>query len=104
MRPGEGLRAVLEARLQAIAQADQSESSAKAVLSATRLVEKMGWMPTMVRSSDQNLIVAIELRRLKEDRTAAEEWAQIDHLIKICEAAKNSMDWEAVALACLGEP
>ena len=48
MRPGDGPRAVLESRLLAIAQAVQSESSAKAVLSAARLVEKMGWMPTVV--------------------------------------------------------
>ena len=85
----------------AIAQADQFESSAKAVPSAAHLVEKMGWMPTIVRPSDWNLVVAIELQRLKEDRAAAKEWAQIDNLIKLCEAARSSSNGEAVALACL---
>ena len=43
MRLGDGPRAVLECRLLAVAQSDQSlESSAKSVLSAARLVEKMG--------------------------------------------------------------
>ena len=87
--------------LLAIAQADQTESSAKAVLSAAHLVEKMGWMPTMVRPSDRSPVVAIELQRSKEDRAAAKEWAQIDDLIRICDAARSSSDREAVALACL---
>ena len=51
----------MESRLLAIAQADQSESLAKAVLSAARLVEKMGRMPSVVRASDWNLVMAIEL-------------------------------------------
>ena len=101
MRPGDGLRAVLECRLLDIAQTDQSESSAKAVLSATRLVEKMGWMPAIVRPSDWHLVTAIELLRSKEDKAAAKEWAQIDDLIRICDAARSPSDWEAVALACL---
>ena len=101
MRPGDGPRAVLESRLLAIAQADQSESLAKAVLSAARLAEKMGWMPTVVRALDWNLVVAIELQRSKEERAAAKEWAQIDDLTRLCEAAKSLADWEAVALACL---
>ena len=42
MRLGDGPRAVLECRLLAVAQSDQSESSAKSVLSAARLEEKMG--------------------------------------------------------------
>ena len=92
MRPGDGLRAVLECRLLAIAQADQSESSAKAVLSAARLAEKMGWMPTVVRPSDWHLVTAIELQRSKEDRAAAKEWAQIDDLIRVCEAARSPSD------------
>ena len=50
----------------------------KAVLSAARLVEKMGWMPAIVRPSDWHLVTAIELQRSKEDRAAAKEWAQID--------------------------
>ena len=54
MRPGDGPRALLEFRLLAIAPADQSESLAKPVLSAARLAEKMGWMPTVVRASDWN--------------------------------------------------
>ena len=41
--------------------ADHSESLAKAVLSAARLAEKMGWMSTVVRASDSKLIVAIKL-------------------------------------------
>ena len=45
--------------------------------------------------------MAIELQRSKEDRAAAKEWAQIDDLIKICDVAGSSSDWEAVALACL---
>ena len=75
MRPGDGPRTVLESRLLAIAQADQSESLAKAVLSAARVAEKMAWMPTVVRASDWNLVVAIELQRSKEERAAAKEWA-----------------------------
>ena len=42
MRPGNGPRAVLECRMQAIAHNDQSESSAKALVLAPRLVETMG--------------------------------------------------------------
>ena len=104
MRPGDGPRANLESKLPAIAQANQSHSLAKAVLSAGRLAEKMGWMPTTVRASDWNLVMAIELHRSKEERAAAKEWAQIDDLIRICEAAKSPTDWEAVALACLSVP
>ena len=81
MRRGDGPSALLESRLLAIAQADQSESSAKAVLSPARLLEKMGWMPTVVRPSDWSLVVAIKLQRSKEDRAAAKEWAQMDDLI-----------------------
>ena len=101
MRPGDGPRAVLEFRLLAIAQADQSESLAKAVLSAARLAEKMGWMPAVVRTSDWNLVMAVRLQRSKEERAAAKEWAQIDDLIRICGAAKSPSDWEVVVLACL---
>ena len=67
MRPGDGPRAVLESRLLAIAQVDQSERLAKALLSAVRLAEKMGWMPATVRTSDWNLVLAIA--RLKGGRT-----------------------------------
>ena len=101
MRPGDGPRAVLECRLLYIAEADQSESSAKAVLSAAHLVEKMGWMPAIVRPSDWHLVTALELQRSKEDRAAAKEWAQIDDLIKICGAAHSPSELEVVALACL---
>ena len=83
MRPGDGPPEVLESRLLAIAQADQLECLAKAVLSAARPVEKMGWMPTVVRTSDWNLVMAIEPQRSKEERAAAKEWAQIDDLIRI---------------------
>ena len=71
------------------------------MLSAARLAEKMGWMPTVVRASDWNLVMAIELQRSKEERAAAKEWAQIDDLIRICGAARSPSDWEAVALVCL---
>ena len=61
----------------------------------------MGSIPAVVRPSDWNLVTAIELQRSKEDRAAAKEWAQIDDLITLCEAARSSSHWEAVALACL---
>ena len=75
MRPGDRPRAVLESRLLAIAQADQSESLAKAVLSAACVVEKMGWVPTVVQASNWNLVMAIELQWSKEERAAANVWA-----------------------------
>ena len=92
MRPGDRPRAVLESRLLVIAQADQSESLVKAVLSATHLAEKMGWMPTVVRASEWNMVVTIELQRSKEERAAAKEWAQIDDLTRLCDAARSPAD------------
>ena len=102
MRPGDGPRAVLESMLLAIAQTDQSESSAKAVLSAAHLMEKMGWMPTVIRPSDWHLVMAIELQRSKEDRAAVKEWAQIDDLIRICEAARRALACLSVGPAAFG--
>ena len=101
MRPGDGPQAVLSFQLLAIAQADQSESLAKGVLSAARLVEKIGCMPAVVRTSVWNLVMAIELQRSREKRAAAKEWAQIDDRITICGAARRPSDREAVALASL---
>ena len=42
MRPGMGARTVLETRLMDIVDGEQSESAATLVLSAARLVEKVG--------------------------------------------------------------
>ena len=48
MRPGDGPRAVLVHRLLQVVENDQSESYAKIILSAARLVKKMGWLAPIV--------------------------------------------------------
>ena len=58
--------------------------------------KKIGWMPTVVRTSDWNLVMAIKLQWSKEERVSAKEWAQIDNLLRICSAARSSSHWEAV--------
>ena len=101
MRPGMGARTVLETRLMDIVDGEQSESAAKLVLSAARLVEKMGWIKTVVRVADWYLVEALESRRTKEERSAAKEWAQVGDLVSLCTSARSFADWEAVALACI---
>ena len=49
-------------------------------------------MPAVVRLSDWNLVTAIEMQRSKEERAAAKEWAQIDDLVRLCEAARSFSD------------
>ena len=101
MRPGMGARMVLETRLMDIVDGEQSESAAKLVLFAARLVEKMGWIKPVVRVADWYLVEALESRRTKEERSAAKEWAQVADLVSLCAPARSFADWEAVALACI---
>ena len=101
MRPGMGARMVLETRLMEIVNGEQSESAAKLVLSAARLVEKMGWAKPVVRVANWYLVEALESRRTKEERSAAKEWAQVGDLVSLCASARSFTDWEAVALACI---
>ena len=101
MRPGDGARGVLEARLMQIVQGDLSESAAKLVLAAARLAEKMAWLAPVVRKSDWYLVMSIDQRRCKEQRAEAKEWAQLEDLCRLCAAASSFAEWEAVALACI---
>ena len=101
MRPGMAARTVLETRLMDIVDGEQSESAAKLVLFAARLVEKMGWIKPVVRVADWYLVEALESRRTKEERSAAKEWAQVGDLVSLCASAQSFADWEAVALACI---
>ena len=52
MRPGEGPRNVLESQLLQMVQWQQSESTVKPMLSAARLVEKLGRVKPVVRKAD----------------------------------------------------
>ena len=101
MRPGDGARGILEARLMQVVQGDLSESAAKIVLAAARLAEKMEWLAPVVRKSDWYLVMSIEQRRCKEQRAEAKEWAQPEDLCRLCAAASSFAEWEAVALACV---
>ena len=101
MRPGDGARGVLEARLMQIVQGDLSKSAAKLVLAAARLAEKMAWLAPVVRKSDWYLVMSIDQRRCKEQRAEAKEWAQLEDLCRLCAAASSFAEWEAVALACI---
>ena len=101
MRPGDGARGVLEARLMQIMQGDLSESAAKLVLAAARLAEKMAWLAPVVRKSDWYLVMSIDQRRCKEQRAEAKEWAKLEDLCRLCAAASSFAEWEAVALACI---
>ena len=101
MRPVMGARTSLETRPMDIVDGEQSESAAKLVLSATRLVEKVGWIKPVVRVADWYLVEALESRRTKEERSAATEWAQVGDLVSLCASARSFTDWEAVALACI---
>ena len=101
MRPGIGARKVLETHLMDIVDGEQSKSAAKLVLSAARLVEKMGWIKPVVRVADWYLLEALEARRTNQERSAAKEWAQVGDLVSLCASARSFADWEAVALACI---
>ena len=101
MRPVDGARGVLEARLMQIVQGDLSESAAKLVLAAARLAEKMAWLAPVVRKSDWYLVMSIDQRRCKEQQAEAKEWAQLEDLCRLCAAASRFAKWEAVALACI---
>ena len=101
MRPSMGARTVLETRLMDIVDGEQCESAAKLVLSAARLVEKIGWIKPVVRVADWYLVEALESRRTKEERSAAKEWAKVGDLVSLCASARSFADWEAVALACI---
>ena len=72
MRPGDGPRALVESTLLPIAQADESQYLSMAVLLAACLGEKMG---RMVRAFNWSLVMAIELRRSKDERGVAKERA-----------------------------
>ena len=100
MRPSDGPREVMEGRLLKVVQWQQSESAAKAVLSAVPLTEKLCWVAPVVRKADWAIVQAAESRRTKE-RAAAKEWAHIEDLVRLCEAAGEFAEWEAVALACI---
>ena len=101
MRPGDGARGILEARLMQVVQGDLSESAAKIVLAAARLAEKMEWLAPVVRKSDWYLVMSIEQRRCKAQRAEAKEWAQLEDPCTLCAAASSFAEWEAVALACV---
>ena len=101
MRPGDGARGILEARLMQVVQGDLSESAAKIVLAAARLAEKMEWLAPVVQKSDWYLVMSIEQRRCKEQRAEAKEWAHLEDLCRLCAAASSFAEWEAVALACV---
>ena len=101
MRPGDGARGILEARLMQVVQGDLSESAAKIVLAAARVAEKMDWLAPVVRKSDWYLVMSIEQLRCKEQRAEAKEWAQLEDLCRLCAAASSFAEWEAVALACV---
>ena len=73
MRPGDGPRNILESRLLQVVQWEQSESMAKAVLSAARILEKMGWVEPVVRKAHWSIVQAVELQRSKEERAVAKE-------------------------------
>ena len=101
MRPGDGPWNILESRLLQVVQWEQSESTAKAVLWAARIVQKLGWVEPVVRKADWSIVHAVELQRSKEERAAAKEWAQTADLVRLCGAARTFSEWEAVALACV---
>ena len=101
MSPGLGPRFMLEERLLQIAKQEQAESTIKAVLSAARLAEKSDWIDRKMHPRDWYLVVAAELRRSKEERGAAKEWAQVGELTSIARKVETPAELEVVAAACL---
>ena len=92
MRPGAGPRMVFEDHLLHMVQKDPSENAVKIILAAAGLVEKMGWLPPVVRKADWSLVQAVEVHRSQEERASKKEWAHVDDLVRLCARARSFSD------------
>lgn len=95
-------RAILQSRLLESFRKNTSPSTVKSILSAVRLLEKLGWVQEMVTRADWLLVEAMEkhgdkCRRSGEGRT----WASAEALVQLSSMAEDFADWEIVALAAV---
>ena len=96
MRPGDGARGVLEARLMQIVQGDLSESAAKLVLAAAKLAEKMAWLAPVVRKSDWYLVMSSTSGGAKNSgrrRRSGRNWRTCAGCVRLPPASQNGRRW-----------
>ena len=101
MQPGCHRRRVLEDELASLVEKGMGESAVKKVLSAVRLLEKLGWLRRTVRPGDWYLAVGAAKAAEKAGRTTVKEWASMGALQHMAAAAGSAAEWEIVALAAL---
>ena len=71
------------------------------MLSGLRLLEKFGWISSVVRASDWLLIEAIKRIPVDQADGRSKEWATLQCISRLCRSARSPKDWEVVALSAL---
>ena len=99
MQPGCGRRRVLEDELGDIAAQNVGEGNIKKLLSGVRLLEKLGWIKSIVRPGDWYRVLGVEKERERQGRGAVKEWASMEALRYMAGVARTRAEWEILALA-----
>ena len=100
--PDKETRWVLEHRLLSSVRTDNSTGSVKKNLSGVRLLERVGWLQSLlVRRGDRPLLEAMERQRAHEAATPQQQWAWMEAIRRMANMADTFGDWEVVALAAI---
>ena len=95
-------RAILQSRLLESFRKNTSSSNIKSILSAVRLLEKLGWVAEMVTRADWLLVEAMEKHDDKRKKSGeGRTWASAEALVQLSDMAEDFADWEVVALAAI---
>ena len=100
--PDREIRWVLEHRLLTSARTDTSSGPCRKLLSAVRLLEKVGWLEQpLVRRGDWLVVEAMERHRARTAAAPQRQWASMAQFEKLAGMAETFGDWEVVALAAV---
>ena len=92
----------LEDRLLPSARTDTSSGPCRKLLSAVRLLEKVGWLEQpLVRRGDWLVVEAMERHRARTAAAPQRQWASMAQFEKLAGMAETFGDWEVVALAAV---
>ena len=100
--PDREVRWVLKHRLLTSARTDTSSGLCWKLLSAVRLLEKVGWLAEpLPRRGDQLVVEAMERHRVRTAAAPQRQWASMAQLEKLAGMAETFGDWELVAPAAI---
>ena len=100
-QPAPPPRALIQHRLLEIFGTNSSTSGIKAVLSAVRLLEKLGWIKEVVTRADWLLVEAMDHHVDRCHRAPDKSWASIVAISQLAALARGFGDWEVVELAAV---